>query len=182
MRTCTVDEDLLYFEEILSPEERFDFCYELVWRYEKGFIPYTGRMRDEIHKIWDNAQDQEWLHEERKVHWFNMGYALLRDYREDLDAEKWSHVYNRLWEQRDLTRNGEAELQIEKIHLLFMQTQLEETRSSLLAFQCDTSAFGITAAACRPDGRIRDAEGSMVRIRTVGAGSAERNCSGYEPE
>lgn len=143
LRTCTVDEDLLYFEEILSPEERFDFCYELVWRYEKGFIPYTGRMRDEIHKIWDNAQDQEWLHEERKVHWFNMGYALLRDYREDLDAEKWSYVYNRLWKQRNLTCNGEAELQIEKIHLLFMQIQLEETRSSLLAFQCDTSAFGI---------------------------------------
>ena len=143
LRTYTIDEDLLYFEGIFSPEERFDFCFEVLWRYEKGFIPYTGRMRDEIFKIWDHAQDQEWLHEERKVQWFNMGYALLRDYREDLDAEKWSCVYNRLWEQRNLTCNGEAELQIEKIHLLFMQIQLEETRSSLLAFQCDTSAFGI---------------------------------------
>lgn len=146
LRLYTKNEELLYITDNVSTEELFDFAYELIWRYETGFMSYTGKLLAEIRKIWNlvkNQRDCFSSDSERKAQWFFIGQALLRDYREDLDVENWNEVYKVLWDNRSCISTGEAELLLEKIKLLFMQMKITDTRDRLNTFRCDSSAAGV---------------------------------------
>ena len=142
LKLYTCDEELLYQTKSVTKEELFDFTYELVWRYESAFISYTTKLLENIRQLWDEI-DIDSLDDQRKIQWFYIGQALLRDYREDLELEKWNEVYNQLWEKRDIIENGEEELMLKKIKLSFMQMKISETREQLITFKCNDKAIGV---------------------------------------
>lgn len=142
LKAYTCDEELLYRTPNVSLEEKFDFAYELVWRYEAAFITYSAKLQTEIRNVW-NQMDWETMDSNRKVHWFYIGQALLREYREELDFDNWNVVYRALWDKRSSVMNGEAELSLERIKLLFMQMKIADTRDGLMTFQYDASAVGV---------------------------------------
>lgn len=142
LKIYTYDEELLYSTESAILEELFEFAFELVWRYEMGFISYSIRLLSEIRKIWDKIPF-ETMNSEKKEQWFYMGQALLRDYREDLDLESWNTVYKCLWEKRDVRKNGTDELLLEKVKMLFMQMKIAETKEMLVKFQCNKLEHGV---------------------------------------
>ena len=39
----------------------------------------------------------------------------MREYREELDKDNWKQVYERLWEERNITANSETELIFTKL-------------------------------------------------------------------
>ena len=71
---------------------------------------------ENIRQLWDEINIDS-LDAQRQIQWFYIGQALLRDYREDLELEKWNEVYNQLWEKRNIIENGEEELVLKKIKL-----------------------------------------------------------------
>lgn len=142
LKIYTYDEELLYSTESAILEELFDFAFELVWRYEMGFISYSIRLLSEIRKIWDKIPF-ETMNSEKKEQWFYIGQALLRDYREDLDLDNWNTVYKCLWEKRDVRKNGTDELLLEKVKMLFMQMKIAETKEVLVKFQCNKLEHGV---------------------------------------
>ena len=146
LRSYTRHEELLYVTEQAAFEELFDFAYELVWRYETGFMAYTGRLLSEIRKVWDRMGDRiacGSATSEQEACWFYIGQALLREYREDLDLGNWNTVYEALWKKRGNIAEGEAELSLERIKLLFMQMKIADTRDRLATFSCEESAVGV---------------------------------------
>ena len=147
LRYYTCDEELLYLTESVSTDEKFDFAYELVWRYEAGFISYTAELLKEIRKVWDQINYETEADPQKQETWFYMGQALLREYREDLDLDNWNEVYARLWSARSGAITREDDLSLQKIKLLFMQNKISETRDALLTFRGRESAFGVRLQA-----------------------------------
>ena len=72
LETYTNDEELLYSMENISIEERFDFAFELVWRYETAFIPYTAKLQKEVRKIWEQIK-LDTADSDRKPSWIYIG-------------------------------------------------------------------------------------------------------------
>lgn len=142
LKAFTCDEELISSTKMASTEELFEFAYELVWRYESAFITYSVKLRSDIYQVWDQT-NCDIIDSQKKELWFNMGYALLRDYREDLDIENWQKIYERLWKFRDITANGSEELSLEKIKLLFMQMKISATKEELITFRGNKEAFGV---------------------------------------
>ena len=142
----TFDDELLYSVKEASPLEMFDFAYELVWRYEAAFVSYTAEVQKEVRKIWEST-NQNSMDEERRQHWFFIGQALLRDYREKMESDEWDGIYKKLWEVRNTVANGEDGLTLERIKFLFMKMKISETREKLLTIRWGKQAWGIRLQA-----------------------------------
>lgn len=114
----TREEGLLQCKDVVSCEEMLEFCYEYVWRCEKGMLLYDMRIQKNIRSIWNEyAQKiQEDEETERRAYWFYIGQALLREYREDGQQEEWRTIYRCL---KAYETYGSDELCMEKMKYEF---------------------------------------------------------------
>lgn len=143
----TKGEELLQYEDLESLDKRFDFAYELLWRYEVALMPYSLAVQHNSYGIWKAMYDEKgWKDEEQKVNWFQMGFFFCREYREDLNNVKWEETYNIMCQYSDLVEFGIEQLAMAEIEMRFTQMKISE------AISCINS---ITLSENNYDGRLK---------------------------
>jgi len=156
----TSEMGLLQSHEWVDGRTMLLFAYELVWRYEKCFQPYSGYEFCQIQAIWENyaAAFREGRQETPQrspqagtqdapqndgvalsdtpdlqdlQKWFYVGQALLRVSREYGDLEKWKKIYGILHGCEKYGVNGSLELQLEKAKYEYYQLHIPGLRREL---------------------------------------------------
>lgn len=136
----TSEVGLLQCHAEVDSDMMFDFCYELVWRYEKSMNDYSDYEVRNIRQIWENyaqnfknpgKEELAVARQEQVEKWFDVGMALLREYREcSMDAE-WDAVYKALKPYAKYRWHGEQILQVEKAKQAFFQMDIPAMRRCL---------------------------------------------------
>lgn len=139
LRSYTRHEDLLYTCKSASSKERFDFAYELIWRYEHAFLSYDIQFVKSVRDIFDSYDFEDGM--DYKSHWFELGLFLLREYREELDVNNWNAVYGQLKKESEAYYDGDARLKFEHIKFLFAQMRISDTCRFLAGFTCKNDSF-----------------------------------------
>ncbi|MDY2629108.1 MAG: hypothetical protein SOW08_12485 [Lachnospiraceae bacterium] len=140
----TRDEELLWNTNDLSIQEQLDFSYELIWRYETGMIIFNQYLQKNIYKIWKTYFEiNDFSNRTNNEYWFYIGQALLRDYREDMNWEKWDEIFHILFDKHDILSNGKYELKWEFIKQLFFRMQITDVRDKLQQYKCPKDLYGI---------------------------------------
>ena len=115
----TQENGLLQKLDMVSLEERLEFCYEYVWRCERGMLLYDMRVQTNVRKVWQECASmlEKWKEEEKNeyfMHWFYIGQVLLREYREDGKGKDWNTVCKTLEKEvnayQELTEEQKEEL------------------------------------------------------------------------
>lgn len=143
LKSYTNNSELLYMVKDVVLNDMFDFAFELVWRYETGFIVYDNRLISQLEFIWDSAYkelisinisdyDKSLIQK-----WFFIGQVLLREYREDLKIDEWNNVYNLLNQFHNVFEKGKIELFLEKLKMQFMQNKLSAVKECLYNYNFD---------------------------------------------
>lgn len=120
----TRENGLLQKLGLVAPNERVEFCYEYVWRCERGMFLYDSRIQHNIRTVWQDCVSlvDNWRQngdEESYSHWFYIGQVLLREYREDGKISEWNNVYRILKHQEGICENYVEELKMEWIKQAF---------------------------------------------------------------
>lgn len=140
----TRDEDLLWRTKGLTIQDKLDFSYELVWRYETGMRVFTQKIQKNIYLVWKDYYDQkDFSVTYNNEKWFYIGQALLRDFREDMNWDKWNELYSILVENSEFLDNGKDELTIEYIKQLFFKMQITDVRDKIQQFTCPKQQYAI---------------------------------------
>lgn len=134
----TRDSYLLTMADDLCLDEQFQFTYEIVWRMEKGFIAYSYNLLHSVEQVWEKVNYDSIImqNDENLRKWFFVGQSLLREYREDLEVDKWKEVYS------TLIAHDNGELNLEKAKMLFMQMRITEVRDYLQSFDNEGLNYG----------------------------------------
>ena len=146
----TSEVGLLQCHTAIDIDTMFAFCYELVWRYEKSMSGYLDYEVRNIYQIWDsygkrfaawNKEDFPAEQEEAVTQWFDVGMALLREYREcGMDAE-WDTVYEALKSHAKLRWHGEQILQVERAKQALYHMDIPATRRYLSHCRLDKTDY-----------------------------------------
>lgn len=146
----TSEVGLLQCHTAIDIDTMFAFCYELVWRYEKSMSGYLDYEMRNIYQIWDsygkrfaawNKEDFPAEQEEAVTQWFDVGMALLREYREcGMDAE-WDTVYEALKSHAKLRWHGEQILQVERAKQALYHMDIPATRRYLSHCRLDKTDY-----------------------------------------
>ena len=95
LKSYTRDESLLWKTTGMSIQEKIDFAFELVWRYETGFIVFSKILQNHIFELWKEYKDNgDWSLQDKNKKWFYIGQSLLREYREDMNWNSWQKVFD----------------------------------------------------------------------------------------
>ena len=55
----------------MSIQEKIDFAFELVWRYETGFIVFSNILLNHIFELWKEYKDNgDWSLQDKNKKWF----------------------------------------------------------------------------------------------------------------
>lgn len=120
----TSEVGLLQCRTEIDVDTMFAFCYELVWRYEKSMNSYSDYEVRNIYKVWKSYGESlaTWDKEEHSdkrgellAKWFDVGMALLREYRETGMDSEWDMVYDLLKPYAQYRWHGTQILQVEKV-------------------------------------------------------------------
>ena len=69
------------------------FAFELVWRYETGFIVFQKYCRTIFLSCGKSIKDNgDWSLQDKNKKWFYIGQSLLREYREDMNWNSWQSI------------------------------------------------------------------------------------------
>lgn len=132
LKLKTRGEEFLQLKDLVSLEQIFEFSYELIWRYETGLIPYGQYVQNHIRDIWERMFDQGvWEDGNQKARWFFIGQGLLREYREQLKIDEWNDVFQKLSTHMEFLKNGQEELELEKLKMNFMQFKISAVKDQL---------------------------------------------------
>lgn len=174
---------LLQPTEEISIEELLEFAYELVWRYETGMKLYESYERLRLRAIWDDyrlgiddlikqleqAEDKQAdIIKEHIRHWFYIGQALLREYREEGMHEDWQELYKELKPYGEYGLNGISELQMEKIKFHFMNFELRSVKKLLEKWDIPSEQYEIRLQAAGMWAELGDVETALQRLRELG--------------
>ena len=142
--TYTRDEDLLWCTDSLSLQEKLDFSYELIWRHETAMGIFGQTLQKNIYTVWRTYLDKNVFgNAANNEKWFYIGQSLLRDYREDMNWEKWNELYYSLYGKRDFLINGEEELNLEFVKQLFSKMLITDVRDKVQQFTCSKQLYAI---------------------------------------
>lgn len=140
----TRDEELLWNTKDLSLQDRLDFSYELVWRYETGMEIYREIFQKNIYRVWKEYYDtNEFSNVNNNINWFYIGQALLRDYREDMNWGKWDEIFYILYDKHTILAHGEDELNLEFMKQLFFRMQITDVRDKVQQYVCPEKLYAI---------------------------------------
>ena len=105
LKSYTRDESLLWKTTGMSIQEKIDFAFELVWRYETGFIVFSKILQNHIFELWKEYKDNgDWSLQDKNKKWFYIGQSLLREYREDMNWNSWQKVFDVMKKSADIKR------------------------------------------------------------------------------
>ena len=146
----TSEVGLLQCHTEIDGDTMFDFCYELVWRYEKSMNAYLDYEVRNIRQIWENyaqnfknsgKEELSVTEHEQLEKWFDVGMALLREYREcGMDSE-WNAVYKSIKAYAGDRRRGEQILQVEKAKQAYFQMDIPAMRRCVGHCKLDKSDY-----------------------------------------
>lgn len=174
---------LLQPTEEISIEELLEFAYELVWRYETGMKLYESYERLRLRAIWDGYRlgiddlikqieqvedKQADIIKEHIMHWFYIGQALLREYREEGMHEEWQELYKELEPYREYGLNGISELQIEKIKFHFMNFEFRSVKRILDKWNIPSEQYEIRLQVAGIWAELGNVETALQRLRELG--------------
>lgn len=177
------ENQLLQPSKEISLEELLEFAYELVWRYETGMKLYESYERLRLRAIWDDyrlgiddlikqleqAEDKQAdIIKEHIRHWFYIGQALLREYREEGMREDWQELYKELKPYGEYGLNGVSELQMEKIKFHFMNFELRSVKKLLEKWDIPSEQYEIRLQAAGMWAELGDVETALQRLRELG--------------
>jgi hypothetical protein len=149
LKIKTRHEEFLQVKNVVSLEEKFDFAYELAWRYEIGLIPFSLYMQNHIREIWESISETDvWIDAEKKFHWFFMGQSLLREYREELKVNEWNAVFIKLKAHMDFCKNGQEELELEELKMLFGQLKISAVKDRIDKVNVSEKSYGVRLRIC----------------------------------
>lgn len=145
----TRDEALLWKTSDLSFQDKFDFTYELVWRYETGMDLFTQPLQKNIYLVWKDFYDMnDWSNQRNNEKWFYIGQSLLRDYREDMNWDAWQKIFNILEHKNDIMEVYQDELSIEFIKQLFYRMQISDVRDKIQQHKCSENRYAVRLQKC----------------------------------
>lgn len=136
----TSEVGLLQCHTGIDIDTMFAFCYELVWSYEKSMNSYSDYEVRNIHQIWKAygeslaTWDKEELSSERGellAKWFDVGMALLREYREAGMDSEWNTVYDTLKSYAQYRWRETRILQVEKVKQALFHMDIPAMRRCL---------------------------------------------------
>lgn len=176
------EDQLLHPAEEIAIEELLEFAYELVWRYETGMKLYESYKQLRIRAIWDEYQlsvdglikQMEQMEEqtdavkEQVAHWFYIGQALLREYREERMNEEWQKLYKELEPYKEYGLNGITELQMENIKFHFMNLELRKVRRLLEKWDIPNEQYEIRLQVAGIWAELGEAEIALRKMRELG--------------
>lgn len=150
LRTNTVGDELLQNKELLPLNEMFDFTYELLWRYEIGVMLYSRAMQINALNIWEKAQKQGFIQQDENVldKWLEIGLYFLREFREELDREKWDIVFNLMKEQADGHVQIQADMKMEALQMNFAEFRIVEVINQINTMSIDKKSFLLRLKLC----------------------------------
>lgn len=177
------ENQLLQPSKEISLEELLEFAYELVWRYETGMKLYESYERLRLRAIWGDYRlgiddlikqmeqgddKQADIIKEHIMHWFYIGQALLREYREERMYEEWQELYKELKPYGKYGLNGISELQMEKIKFHFMNFELRSVKKILEKWDIPSEQYEIRLQAAGMWAELGDVEIALQRLRELG--------------
>ena len=128
----------------MSIQEKIDFAFELVWRYETGFIVFSKILQNHIFELWKEYKDNgDWSLQDKNKKWFYIGQSLLREYREDMNWNSWQKVFDVMKKSADIMETGNEELEMEFIDCLFFKMQISDVRDKIQQFSCANNRYCI---------------------------------------
>lgn len=169
--------------EGISIEELLEFAYELVWRYETGMKLYESYEQRRIRTIWDGYQanvddfikQMEQMKDKQAdeikvhiMHWFYIGQALLREYREEGRREEWQELFKALELYKEYGLNGTAELQMEKIKFYFMNMELKKAKRLLDKWDIPNEQYEIRLQAAGIWAELGEVETALHMLQELG--------------
>lgn len=177
------ENQLLQPSKEISIEELLEFAYELVWRYETGMKLYESYERLRLRAIWDDYRlgiddvikqmeqvedKQADIIKEHVIHWFYIGQALLREYREERMYEEWQELYKVLEPYGEYGLNGISELQMEKLKFHFMNFELRNVKRILDKWDVPSEQYEIRLQVAGMWAELGDVETALKRLRELG--------------
>ena len=144
LKSYTRDESLLWKTTGMSIQEKIDFAFELVWRYETGFIVFSKILQNHIFELWKEYKDNgDWSLQDKNKKWFYIGQSLLREYREDMNWNSWQKVFDVMKKSADIMETGNEELEMEFIDCLFFKMQISDVRDKIQQFSCVNNRYAL---------------------------------------
>lgn len=144
LKSYTRDESLLWKTTGMSIQEKIDFAFELVWRYETGFIVFSKILQNHIFELWKEYKDNgDWSRQDKNKKWFYIGQSLLREYREDMNWNSWQKVFDVMKKSADIMETGNEELEMEFIDCLFFKMQISDVRDKIQQFSCVNNRYAL---------------------------------------
>lgn len=124
---------LLQCHTFMESQKMFDFCFELVWRYERCLHIYSGYEYINIYTIWKAFESQilDTENEERIEKWFDIGLALLRMNRECCKLSAWNEIYDTLHAKESYCKQKVVLLRLEKLKWAYSQMDIPAMRVAL---------------------------------------------------
>lgn len=174
---------LLQVDKNISTEDLLELTYELVWRYETGMKLYESYEQKQIRVIWNDYQlgiDDLIYQMERSTdeqaesikkhirHWFYIGQALLRGYREEGKLEEWQELFKALETYKEYGLNGTAELQMEKIKFYFMNLELKKVRRLLDKWDIPNEQYEIRLQVAGIWAELGEVEIALQMLKKLG--------------
>ena len=145
----TRDESLIWTTKDLLFQDRFDFVFELLWRYEKGMKLYSHLLQEKVYCLFiEYININDWSNVNNNEKWFFIGRSLLREFREDMNWKDWQYVYEYLLDKSSLFDSGKEELNLEYIKQLFFKMKISDVKSILQECRFSENSFAIKLQVC----------------------------------
>lgn len=145
----TKGEELLQYEDLAPLDKCFDFAYELLWRYEVALMPYSYALQHNSYRVWKAMYDESaWKDDEQKKNWFHMGFFFCREYREELDNDKWEETYQLMSEYSNLVEFGIEQLAMAEIEMRFAEMKISETVNCINKIELSEKNYGDRLKLC----------------------------------
>lgn len=171
------------------------FCYEFVWRHEIGMNIYSGYEIKNIYAIWNAFGEKitDWktdsMDEKQKEQgreWFEIGLALLRDYREDGMESSWDLCFGKMKAHAYMRKNGEKMLRVERLKQAYYHMDFAAMRRILGHCHLQTEDYelrlqvlGIRVELDEAEAVIEELKKLMKDIHKAEEGATDKNSSIY---
>lgn len=149
IRIYTQGDVLLQDKNLLPLEKRFDYLYELLWRYEIGLLPYTSYLQNHAYSIWKDVSQEEIIaKDDVKYRWLQIGLFLLREFREDLHMDKWQEIYRLTFDNLEGYDEIAEGVFMENILLNFAEMRITEVISLLNTLEISKYSYSSKLKIC----------------------------------
>lgn len=140
----TCGEGILQRKDAWTLDQRFDYIFELLWRYEKAFLPYNDFILRNACEVWKLMEEKQlWRTDERKTNWEQMGLFLLREYRERLDEKSWTVIHDGLRKHEESEHRMMERMKFEDILMDFSLMRISAAVKRMNEIQLDPDEYGL---------------------------------------